>query len=566
MTAAKTGSDPRKDRVGLTDDQFKHLASLFIAALAFFGTIVAALNVDASARSATADRDSRAFMYQGIADGNEHMLRYGYETNMLIVYQALSTQWGLEMRLAQDKGALPAALDNRSAAVRIAQTAQEQRNLSLILMPPYFDDQTGISNLLQFDAEGQTKLTIMAEKHAARRAEAVAWGQKSDNYTMTLTVLAVSAFLFGLAVIVGGGMGYLFLAVGNLIAMGAAVAVLATLALPVPRLSDQAMQHYARGFGDAYHAQRLEYFTAHGLAIERADLAIASLTQAIRLGGDYAAAHKSRGDAHVIKAQALFFDKSDPARLTAELDQAAVDFRQAIDLGAGDKHTYWNLGYTYFLAKRYPDAIAVSQQALDKAPDLKLALGMNISVYLLGQGKRAEALQQLEQALGWAEKHPLASDWYYMRQIITILEQYQSIQPIDGLPVIEKRIKEAFVSLTYRGTAATKSTGAVIGKLEFKQAELDSNEQFVKYKPLTRFPRGTERVDYGFDFQGMPENVLVVQKIYDGRGNENPTLTRVERWNLSDAGHTDWTIRSPRPAHACRHELRALCRRAVRRG
>ena len=348
-------------------------------------------------------------MYQGVGDASETMLRYGYETDMVIAYQSLSSQWGLEMRLAQDKGNGASAIDNRQAADRISQTARDQRSLSIVLMPPYFDDKTGYSNLLQFDAEGQTRLTAIAEKQATRRAQAEEWNQKATDYTITLTVLAVCAFLFGLAAIVLGRIGYLFMGVGTLIGIGAVIAVAITVWLPVRSIPDAAIQKYAQGFGDAYYAQRLEYFSAHSLAIARCDTAMANLTQAIDLGGDYASAYRSRADAHIVKAQALLFGQGDAAQLAAELDRAAADYAHVIALGEGDKHVYWNLGYTYFLARRYQDAIDISRKALADAPDLKLALGMNIAVYMLGQGNRTLATRQLEEALLWSEQHPLAS-------------------------------------------------------------------------------------------------------------------------------------------------------------
>ncbi len=536
---------PIRDFLGLTRDQFKHAVALLIAALAFFGTLVAALQVDAGARSSTADRDSRALMLQGIADTNTGTLRYAYEIDMLVAQQSLFTQWGVEMRSAQENGSSTGAAENRQAAQRYIQIANDQRTLSTLLSPPYYDDKTGNANVLQFDADGQVKLVAMAERQAAKRQQADAWGQKGNNYTITLTVLAVCAFLFGLAVIAGGGIGYLFVAVGNVIAAGAVLAVVVTCLLPVPYLPDQAIQDYAQGFGDAYVGQKLEYYSQHQMALQRSDQAIAALSKAIDQRGDYASAYVTRGDAHIVEAQALTFSRGDQARLQVQLDLAAADYRRAIDLGHGDKHTYWNLGYTYFLAKKYDQAISVTQQALKVAPDQRLGLGMNMAIYTMGLGKRAEGMQQLEDALTWAEKHHLASDWYYLRQIVAVLEQLQPVQPIDGIPQAVKRIKEAFVSLTYKSTTAVKPTGVVVGPFTFEQPVLGPNGEVVERKPMTVLPRNTERVDVAFDFDKMPAGALVVQKVYDDQGNEKPLYTRVETWSLGSTGHAEWSVQTP---------------------
>ena len=535
-----------RDRLGLTAERFKHVAALFIAAAACFGTVVAALEVDAGARSAAADRDSRAYTLQANADGNAATLRYVYESNMLASNQSLLILASLETRLAQENNLSSAALDNRQAAVRLGKLVDDQRTLSDLLSPPYYDETRSNADQLQYVVDHQsTPIALAVEKQAAKREQAGAWGGKANNYTITITVLAACVVLFGLAAILGGGIGYLFLAVGNLIAGGAFLAVLVTLLLPVPNMPEEAMANYAQGFGNGYYAQMVEYYGAHQPAIQRADRAIAELSQAIALRRDYAAAYETRGDAHLVKAEALLFGKSDAAAVQSEVDLAIKDYARAIELGRRDKHTYWNLGYSYYLAMQYPEAIAVSQQALQLAPDLRLGLGMNIAVYLLAQGKRAEAMQQLQDSLAWAEKHRLASDSYYLRELIHNLDQYQQVRSVDGMPALEKRIKEAFVSLTYRDTAAVNPTGAILGALQFEQPILGRDGDVVERKASTRFARGTERVDFGFDYRQMWNGALVVQKVYDGQQNEIPLLGQVEVWQLGNSGHAERSIRAP---------------------
>ena len=545
-TDSKAASREPRDPFGLTEEQFRHVAALFIAAAACFGTIVAALQVDAGARSATADRDSRAYTLQANADGNAATLRYVYENNILASNQSLLILASLETRLAQENTLSSAALDERQAAARLGKIVDDQRPLSDLLSPPYFDPVSSNADLLQYVVDHQTTPTALAvERQAAKREQADAWGGKGNNYTITITVLAAVVFLFGLAAILGGGIGYLFLAVGNLIAGGAFLAVVVTMLLPVPNMPEEAIAQYAQGFGHVYSAQTIEYYAVHQFAAQRADLAIAELSTAISLRRDYAAAYETRGDAHLIKGQALLFGQGDPAAVQVEVDLAVKDYDLAIQLGRRDKHTYWNLGYSYFLAKRYPEAVAVSQQALQLAPDLRLGLGMNIAVYMLAEGKRAESMQALEDALGWAEKHRLASDSFYFRQIIHNLDQYQQVRSVDGMAALEKRIKEAFVSLTYRSVAAVKPTGAVLAALQFEQPLLGPGGDVVQRKPTTRFPTGTERVDFGFDYRQLSNGALVVQKVYDSLQNEIPLLGQVDVWRLGSSGHAERSIRAP---------------------
>lgn len=533
-----------RDRFGLTEDRFKHIVALLVGGVAFLGTMVAALNVDAGARSATADREGRVLLLQSNADETSALLQFSYEKSRVASFFSLIAQNGVETRLSQETGAAFGPADYQQAASRFQQIENDQRTLSALLTPPYFGPSG--PDVLQFVVDRQITPTALAtEKQAAQSEQANAWGNKQNNYTITITVLAVCVFLFGLAAIVGRGLGYVFVGVGSFIATGAFLATAITLVLPVPAMPAEAIQQYAQGYGHLAYAEAVESNAFHQRAALRADQAIAALSQAIALRGDYAAAYQVRGDAHLVKGQALRLSQGDPAALRSELGLAVADFRRAIDLGRGDQHTYWNLGYALFLSGQYQDALATSQQALKLAPDRELGLGMNMAVYLCAQGKRAEAMQELEETLAWADTHRLGSDAYYMRQIIHVLDQFRQVQPAEGMDQIEKRIKEAFVSLTYRNTAAVKPTGAEIGSLQFEQPTLDSSGSVTAEQPTAQFPRATERVDFTFDYRQMPKAALIVLQVYDGLGNEIPLMTESETWPLGDSGQADWSLRAP---------------------
>jgi tetratricopeptide (TPR) repeat protein len=417
--------------------------------------------------------------------------------------------------------------------------------LSELLSPPYYDEATARSDAFQFAVDFLViPPAVVTEKQSAKREEAEAWGNKSNNYIVTVMVLAVCLFLFGLAIAIGGQVKYLFVAVGSLIAEAACIAVFVTLLLPVPQMSEDAIQRYAQGVGHAYYAWNLELSAAHSQVPQKADQAIASFTEALALRRDYGAAYQARGNAHLIKAEALLFGRGDPVQTKAELDQAVADFKRAIDLGRGNKDGYWNLGWAYFLAKKYPESIAATKEALKLASELKLGLGLNLAANLLGEGKRAEAMQQLEESISWAAQHPLYSDTFYFRQIIRDLDRLREVQPLEGMVEMEKRLKEAFVSLTYRGTSIVEPTGASIGAFEFAQPVFDAQGNVTERKPMTRFPRGTERVDFAFDFKGMPKDSQIVQKVY-WQGLEQASLTRIEKWSGGDSGRAVWFLRSP---------------------
>jgi hypothetical protein len=128
---------------------------------------------------------------------------------------------------------------------------------------------------------------------------------------------------------------------------------------------------------------------------------------------------------------------------------------------------------------------------------------------------------------------------------VAVLGQLQPAQPIDGVPQAVKRVKEAYVSLTYRSTTASKATGATINPLTFELPVLGPNGDVVERKPMTVMPRNTERVDVAFDYDKVPDGAIVVQKVYDDQGNERPQYTRVETWKQGTAGHAVWSVQTP---------------------
>lgn len=541
----KKENKPTRDMLGLTEKQFKHSVALLIALVAFVGASVAFLQVDARARSASADRDSRALTLESMGRGGAGIQRYVYERDQLLNYRSLVTLWSLEKRLAQDKAALSAAEDNELAAERLWQVLETLRSQSQLLSPPYYDESSARIDVFQFGVDYLVlPSTETAERQAAKHAEAEAWGNKANNYVICITVLAVCLFLYGLAVTIGGRLKYLFVVLGSLIAEGILLAVVATLWLPVPRISDESIQQYARGVGDLYYALQLHSSSQYAEVPPRADQAAASLTRAIASRGDYGAAFQARGDVHLIKAESLIFSRGDPAEIKAELDLAIADLLQAINLGRADRHSYWNLGWTYFLARRYSESMTVMQRAVELAPNMRFGLGLNMALNLLGQGKRDEAMKELERSLTWAAEHSLASDPYYFRQMILNLHRLKRAQPIDGMEEIEKRLKEAFVSIIYRETSSVTPTGARVGAFEFTQPVLNGQGEVVKGEPTTRFPRGTDRVALAFEYAGMSKGLLIVQKVLRD-GQEQPELTTSERWSLADAGRAELVLRSP---------------------
>lgn len=536
---------PARPPFALSEEGWKHLLVLLIAGVALFGTVVAALQVNSSVRAARASRDGRAYTLKAIGKSEAGILRYIYERNRLAAHQALVTEWALERRLAQERTSLTAAQEDERAAARLWRVMDDARSLSALLSPPYFDEETFYADVIQFGVNFLVvPPALTLEKEAAKREEADAWGAKSERYVVTITVLAVSLFLFGLAMTLRGRLKTLFTSVGVLIVTASLAFVLSAALAPVPRIPEESMTLYATGVGETYYAGILELGGAYGRVPDHADWAIESFTQAIALRPDYAAAYQARGDARLLKAEALLFGSGDSQKVSSGLAGSISDFVRAAALGRRDKETWSRLAWAYFLAERYPESVEAARRALALAPDLGLRLGLQLALALLGAEGQAKANEELEAALAGAEEHPLASDSLAFRAAIRGLADLERARPLPGMAKIERRLKEAFVSLTYRGTATVRPSGATVGGLTFESLELDAEGRVVGRRPTGSFAGGTDRVGLSFDYTGIPQGALVVLKVY-WEGLEQTPLTQVERWSPPSSGRAERVVRAP---------------------
>ncbi len=547
MTLRKDLPAPEGARVegsllGLSEERAKQLLILLIAGVALFGTVVGFLHVDSGSRAARASRDGRAYTLKAIGKSEAGVLRYLYERDRLAAHQALVMEWVLKRRLAQERDSLAAAQIDEQAAARLWQVLEQARALSGILSPPYFDEATFTADVVRFGADYLVvPPTLTVEKEAAKREEAGAWSAKNERYVVTVTVVAVSLFLFGLALTVRGGLRSLFFIVGVAIATASLAFVLATVVVAVPHVPEESMVLYATGIGDTYYAEVLSLGAAYAQIPAHADQAIESFTKAIALRPAYGAAYQARGEARLLKAEALFLGGGQGA--SAELDGSIHDFERAVRLGRRDRETWSRLSFAYFLEGRYPEAVDAARTALALAPDLRLRLCLNLVLGLLGQGKPSEAREVLEGGLSWAQAHPLASDALTLRAAIHGIHELGAARPLPGFAGVERRLKEASVALLQLGTVAVEPTAAQVGTLVFETLSLEPEGGVVAREPAATFPPGTAMVGLSFDYQGIPLGALVVLKVY-WQGLEQPSLTQVERWTLPAAGHAERTIRS----------------------
>jgi len=537
----------------MAGDRSKRIVALLIAGTAFLGTVASALRVDFSARGQSAGRDGRAFIIKAVGKGNAGTQRYTLERSLLAEFQSLVTQGSVDLRLAQEALSRGEAAAHLREAARLEQVRENLRGFSSLLNPPYYDAGSGAIDVLRFGADYMVGPPVKwTEMQSAKSEEASAWGKKSDRTIFVITTLAVSLFLFGLALTLGGRLRLLFAAVGCLIAAAASAGMLAAALSAVPRTSEEAIKKYVDGSMKLYYAGLLALAgggtpEVEAEVVRRADLALAGFSQALLLKHDYAAARRGLGETHLLIGQTLLLSR----RVDPDLDQAMEELGQAVDSlkrvvrqGRADQGVYRHLGWAHLLVGECGQAHAATLKALELAPENKLDLGIQIALEYVLDGQAEEGFKRLEDALLWAEAHPQASDALTFRGMIQNFDRIMAVRTAIGLDRLLKRLKEAFVSISYRRTAAVKPTPASLGPLRFALPGVDERGRLMERTLTDVFSKGTGRVDFLFDYAQLPRGSQVVQKV-TWEGREAAWLTRVLEWSGAESGRTAWSLSAP---------------------
>lgn len=548
-------TDPKAGFWAMADSRFKSLVTLLIAGTAFLGTVTAALRVDASAQAATASRAGWAFIIKAMAKGNAGTQRYTLERNMLAEFQALVTEGSVDLRLAEEAVSRGEAAGYLQDAARLNQVRENLRVFSSLLSPPYYDEKSGAIDVLRFGAEYMVSPPVRwTEMQSAKSEEVGAWENQSNRYIVIITILAVSLFLFGLSLTLSQRLKFLFVALGVLIVAAAAGGVAATVMSRIPKTSEEAVKSYVEGAGKLYYANMLALAggdtpQAEAEVVRRADMALGSFGEAVAFQQDYAAARQALGETHLLVAQMLLFSRgggADPEQAKAELTLALDSLNWVVKRGRADRRLWGSLGWAEFLAGNYDRSIAAMEKTLELSPDLKLSAGLSVALSLLAAGKSEAAMKRLEDALQWAETHALASDVFAFRGMIQNVDSLMEVRPFPGLNEFGKRLKEAFVSISFRKTSKVKPTPAVISPLRFALPVLDEQGRVAARNLMDTFPNGTGRVDILFDYAKMSPSCQVVQKV-QWQGREAAWLTRVYTLSGGESGRAAWTVSEPVP-------------------
>lgn len=505
------------------------LISFLIASVAILAAVISAMQIYADGKNNEAKRASSQFAIQAMQSKTSGQTRVSREgRGAYQIWYELDLQ-ALGADLAGDA----------EAATRYRAVRDHIAALTPIFSSLYFDPASRRSpNIAKYEADTYVvESARFTEKFAAYNRLSKAWDSRANTFVVHLTLLAVTLALYGLSATLRGVMRGVFIGLGTAIAAFVVLWALVVMILPLPSISEEAINAYAEGVGKAW------YGDTRG--------AIADFDRALSIEPDYANALYERGNAYYLEG---------------DFEASVVDYEAAWNAGQEDTNVGWNLAWNYYLLGRFDDAIAMDRRILRQDPSL-IGVQFNLALALMARGDFAEAEQEYYKGVNAAVAEvtraheqgvqPPSSFWYYMdasaqdiesllfalegipkwwsqaprREMITVDHNQLRAQARNMLQLL----KDTTTALEFSGTAPRPNVSFTATPFQFAQEEVDENGNFVRYNIAQTFPFGINAVVVLFDYSGAITGQSEIWKVYRD-GYEDPTLRVVGAWGLGESG------------------------------
>jgi tetratricopeptide (TPR) repeat protein len=517
----------------LAEARFDKLVTVLISSVAILVAITAFLQNYASTLSEEANRHAQELAIQSTTRRVTGAVQYSYDWQ-----SAFQTWREVDLQLSAAQLAGDTAAEKRYTALRDKLTG-----LSPLLTEPYFDTQNNWPLASQYESDlYYVESTRLAELYAAESAVGRAWSDTADRFVIQITLLTVALSLYGLSLTIKGRMRWLFVVLGSGIVGFCALWLGLELLLSKPKVSETAINAYAKGVGLAY--------------VGKDEEAIASFDEAISIKPDYANAFFARGDSY-------FY--------LGDYERTAADYEAARAAGRDDISVNWNLGWNYYLLGRYDEAILANDRVLSANPAI-LGVRANQALTRLAQGDLAgaqheydsliqEAARQVAEARANQEEPP-ASLWYYLdasaadlQSLIDqldnnpkgwtfapptalILGDQQAIKSLAYEQLV--RIKESTLALEYTGGLPPAQEVMSVTPFAFGFiTEFDDNGDVAKFEaaPDALFSSNTPFVDIEFAYSGPAPTQQIMWRVYYN-GTEDVSFRSV--WEPDLSGSDTW--------------------------
>jgi tetratricopeptide (TPR) repeat protein len=412
-----------------------------------------------------------------------------------------------------------------------------------VTQAPYFTPGYGFFNFFQYVLDHVSiPATEIFEHQEQKWAEGAFWTSKSDAYSAGLAIMAVAVFLLTLSLVLTAHIRFV---------MAGAGAALVTAVLAVSGYTtmqqwrghtDDSIRGVARASAGALTAQMVINFSGDTkLAASYARDAGAEIDKILAVDSAYPAAVLLRARIHSVLGEAQFFAGTGDAG-KGELEKASADLDRAIAGGKTEGYTYWSKGYVNFLLGRQGAAAEAMNRALALLPDQKFTLGLVKAVALLYAGQVREAGVLTEESVEFALKKALGADSMNIRAIIKNMERFNEVRPVEGLPAIIARLKDAAVCLAVLNKARPAEVKSTVTTPQFVAPVRDGAGNIVSTPAAEAYKRGTGRAPFLFELKGMEKGQSIVRKVYlRAPGQvfwmEQLWLGRAEHWDGPAEAH-----------------------------
>jgi len=497
------------------EHHFRTTVTLLLAGLTFVTSFIVILNVRASGRGAAATRDGRLLGIRYLTHLGRSYWDAAVEKDLINSYQEVS---GLMMQ-AQVYENMAGGGTNAVFYKMMRESLAKSQALILgqgnVTQAPYFTPGYGLFNFFQYVLDHVSiPATEIFEHQEQKWAEGAFWTSKSDAYSAGLAIMAVAVFLLTLSLVLIAHIRFV---------MAGAGAALVTAVLAVSAYTTMQQWHghtndsirgVARASAGALTAQMVINFSGDTkLAASYARDAGAEIDKILAVDAAYPAAVLLRARIHSVLGEAQFFTGTGDLG-KGELEKAAADLDRAIQAGKTEGYTHWSKGFVDFLRGRYAESVADMDQALVLIPEQKFAIGLVRAASLLHAGRAVEARKETEEAIDFAVRKPLGADSMSIRTIIKNLERFNEVRPVEGLPAMIARLKDAAVCLAVLNKPRPAEVKSTITTPQFVAPVRDGAGNIVSTPAAEAYKRGTGRAPFLFELKGMEKGQSIVRRVY----------------------------------------------------
>ncbi len=448
-------------RLGDRSDPMRAALVIVIAWFTFLITTLAALQVDAGARSAIAGRTADSIGASAAGRDAAGVIQTGMDLGVVRRWAETLFEAGwAEEAIDPDASGAPQAPGDRPGDIQDTELvtellridrellvwAQEQ---SPLFAPPYFDGAGVDTDIARLDAERNVGPRAMAaEQRGLALAESAAWSRRAGDYLTAITTVAAGLFFLGVAVALKGNARRI-LAVSGLVAGLVAMIMAAVVTLqPVARVPAAAVDAVV----EARMASGKVAWTA-GSEVDERDrrdwaVAIDAAERAVTIAPGYASAYLVRAEVRAgFGDDLLLAIEPSPEEARPLLEGAFADYRHYTTLEPGSYSAWWNYGWVAYLIGDNATAKAAADRALALSPD-QFTLYLNRALARLSEGDVVGSRADVATALEVAGRSRLDSNAWFFAQTDYDLGRLAALRPAeaDELLAMQQQVRAAAIA------------------------------------------------------------------------------------------------------------------------